>query len=78
MLQTTQSFLDVDQSLSGQCWVERLSASQRNVALAISQKLDLPELIGRVLAGRDVELDEAAGFLEPTLRDLMPDPSVLT
>lgn len=71
-------FLDVKSSISGQAWVERLDAKARNTALAISQTLDLPELIGRVLAGRDVELDDAQKFLDPTIRDLMPDPSVLT
>ncbi len=75
---TAKFFLDVHQSYSGQSWVERLSASEKNIALAISQRMDLPELVGRVLAARGVELDDAQSFLAPTLRELMPDPSVLT
>jgi single-stranded-DNA-specific exonuclease len=39
---------------------------------------ELPELLARVLAGRGVEVDEAVGFLDPTVKLLMPDPSVLT
>ncbi len=74
----TRSFLDVTSSLGGQQWVERLDPANRNTALAISQKLDLPELVGRVMAGRDVGEDEAAAFLTPAIRDLMPDPQVLT
>ena len=42
------------------------------------QRHALPELLARVLAGRGVEADEAVGFLDPTVKLLMPDPSVLT
>jgi len=73
-----RAFLDVNASASGQRWIERLDNKSRNTALAISQTLDVPELIGRVMAGRGVELEEAAAFLSPSIRDLMPDPNVLT
>jgi len=73
-----RAFLDVNASASGQRWIERLDSKSRNTALAISQTLDVPELIGRVMAGRGVELEEAAAFLSPSIRDLMPDPNVLT
>lgn len=73
-----RAFLDVTSSASGQRWVERLDAKARNTALAISQTLDVPELIGRVMAGRGVVLEEAQAFLSPSIRDLMPDPNVLT
>ncbi|MCB1435571.1 MAG: single-stranded-DNA-specific exonuclease RecJ [Rhodobiaceae bacterium] len=46
--------------------------------MAIAQQLDLPELLGRVLAARGVAPDDAARFLDPNLRDLLPDPSSLT
>ena len=73
-----RAFLDVKSSASGQRWVERLDVKARNTALAISQTLDVPELIGRVMAGRGVELEEAESFLSPSIRNLMPDPDVLT
>lgn len=73
-----RAFLDVKSSASGQRWAERLDAKSRNTAIAISQTLDVPELIGRVMAGRDVTLDEAAAFLSPSIKELMPDPDVLT
>ncbi len=38
----------------------------------------MPELLARVLAGRGVEVEEAAAFLDPTVRALMPDPYLLT
>jgi single-stranded-DNA-specific exonuclease len=41
----------------------------------LSQRLDLPELIGRIIAARGIGLDEAEHFLAPTLRDMLPDPS---
>ena len=76
--ENAQLFLDVKNSASGQRWVNRLSPAQRNEAGAISQSLDLPDLVGRVLAGRGVTVENADGFLEPSIRDLMPDPDRLT
>ena len=73
-----RAFLDVEHSLSGNRWTDRLDLRGRNEALAISQTSGIPEIVGRVLAGRGVSADEAEGFLAPTLRDLMPDPSSLT
>jgi single-stranded-DNA-specific exonuclease len=46
--------------------------------LAIAQQHGLPELLARVLAGRGVAVEEVESFLDPTIRRLMPDPSVLT
>ena len=40
----------------------------------LAQRLELPELVGRLLAGRGVCADTAAQYLTPTLRALMPDP----
>lgn len=47
------------------------------MGMAIAQRLALPELVGRLLAARGVGIEEAGVFLEPTLRALLPDPSVL-
>ncbi|MCB1416936.1 MAG: single-stranded-DNA-specific exonuclease RecJ, partial [Nitratireductor sp.] len=68
-----RAFLDVEQSLSGNRWADRLDLRGRNEALAISQASGIPEIVGRVLAGRGVTADTAEGFLAPTLRELMPD-----
>jgi single-stranded-DNA-specific exonuclease len=46
-------------------------------ALTISQRHDLPEILGRVLAGRGVSADEALRHLNPTLREMMPQASQL-
>jgi single-stranded-DNA-specific exonuclease len=68
-------FLGVVRSAKGFVWRERLSAYDHSNAVAISQRHDLPELLGRVLAGRGVSVDDADSFLEPTIKNLMPDPS---
>ena len=72
---SNRNFLEVDRSVSGRRWVPRLTDSR--LAEAISQRHELPEILGRVMAARGVGLDEAEAFLNPTLRNLMPQPSVL-
>jgi single-stranded-DNA-specific exonuclease len=67
--------LDVSRSLSGRRWVWR--GAEDRVGLGISQRLGLPEIVGRLLAARGVGPEAAADFLDPTLRALLPDPSVL-
>ena len=66
-------FLGVEASLSGRRWTAR--PADDRLALALAQRLDLPEILGRVLAARGVGLDEAADFLAPSLRASLPDPS---
>ena len=73
-----RAFLEVEQSAGGQRWSERLTGKLANIALAISQTHDVPELIARVIAARGVGIDEAERFLSPTIRDLMPDPTSFT
>lgn len=65
-------------SALGRMWVERCSTAQGTIALAIAQMHGLSDVLARVLAGRGVGLHETEGFLNPRLRDLMPDPNVLT
>jgi len=73
--QGTESFLGVENSLTGKRWFGREADSRQ--ALAIAQRLNLPEIAGRVLAARGVGLDDAGAFLNPTLKDQLPDPSSL-
>lgn len=70
--------LGVQKSASSRVWRERLDSAGLAQALAIAQRTDLPEVVGRVLAGRDVALQQADQFLNPSLKELMPDPSRLT
>ncbi len=75
---STSAFLGVERSVRGQRWVKRSTLEQEALALAMVQSLGLPDMLARVLAGRGVLPDEAERFLEPKLRDLMPDPDCLT
>jgi single-stranded-DNA-specific exonuclease len=70
-------FLGIGNSARGFQWRERLAPGQRNTALAISQRHGLPDLLGRVLAARGVGIDDVPVMLDPTIKALMPDPSVL-
>lgn len=65
----------VPESFSGRAW--RLRAVDDGMALALSQRFDLPEIVGRILTGRGIGIEAAPLFLEPKLRDLLPDPSHL-
>src|SRR5688500_15279840 len=65
----------VERSVSGRAW--RWRDHDAALALAISQRGELPEVIGRVLAGRGLALDGAPAFIQPRLRDALPDPSHL-
>src|SRR5271157_1860427 len=72
------AFLGVERSARGLKWVERLSPSEAYLGAAIAQRHNLPEIIGRLLAARDVTLDEAPDVLNPTLRALCPDPATFS
>ena len=67
--------LGIARSATGRRWIWR--QGEARTGLAIAQRLGLPELVGRLLAARGVGVEEAAHFLEPTLRALLPDPSSL-
>jgi single-stranded-DNA-specific exonuclease len=75
---TERFFLGVERSVCGRAWRDRLDARGQARAMTIAQRHGLPELLARVLAGRGVEPDEVEGYLDPSVRRLMPDPHVLT
>jgi single-stranded-DNA-specific exonuclease len=70
-------FLDVQSSALGRPWRSRLDAEGELRALAIAQVGGQDELIARVLAGRGVKPEAVQRHLDPSLRDLMPDPYCL-
>src|ERR1700729_1212644 len=71
-------FLGVENSATGRAWRDRLDQRGATRALAIAQRHELPELLARILAGRNVEADAVDAFLDPTIKRAMPDPNVLT
>jgi single-stranded-DNA-specific exonuclease len=68
-------FLGVERSASGRRW--RLRHAEQGDGAAIAQRLALPEIIGRLLSQRGIDLDHAPLYLAPRLRDQLPDPSHL-
>jgi single-stranded-DNA-specific exonuclease len=70
-----RAILGVDRSVCGRRW--RLRGDDVRMGEAISERLGLPEIIGRLLAQRGIDVGLAPGFLAPRLRDLLPDPSNL-
>ena len=45
--------------------------------MALAQRLQVPEIVGRVLSARGVGVDEADTFFNPALKTLLPDPGDL-
>jgi len=71
----TTALLGVEHSLGGRCW--RARPADDRTAIALSQALEVPDVVGRVLAARGVGVEEGESFLNPRLRDLLPDPGHL-
>lgn len=71
-------FLGVRRSATGLTWEHRLTERDDRVALAMAQGHGVQEIVARVLAGRGVTAEETERFLDPTIRDLLPNPSRLT
>ncbi|MBI3707630.1 MAG: single-stranded-DNA-specific exonuclease RecJ [Proteobacteria bacterium] len=69
------SFLGVDHSLTGRRWLARLQDDR--AALGLAQRLNVPEIVARVLAARGIGADDVPNFLDPKLRDQLPDPDHL-
>jgi single-stranded-DNA-specific exonuclease len=67
------AYLGVSHSLSGRAWRQR--ETDEKLAAEHARRLGLPDLAGRLLASRGVQPDDAKLFLNPTLKDLFPDPS---
>jgi len=67
--------LGVERSVTDRRWRARLA--DEGLAQAVTRRLSLPEIVGRVLAARGVDAAAAEGFLNPTLRAHLPDPAHL-
>ena len=72
-----RSVLGVEHSLRGRTWASRLDDAGLARALAIAQLGGHGDVLSRVLAARGVAPDAADAYLDPAVRDLMPDPNTL-
>lgn len=70
-----EALLGVTASIKGQRWA--LKPHEDHIALALAQRFGLSDIAGRLLAARGVTLESAESFLGGTLRDDLPDPSIL-
>ncbi|UFS77904.1 single-stranded-DNA-specific exonuclease RecJ [Tardiphaga sp. 37S4] len=77
-VESQQAFLGVTESATGRIWRDRVDQRGAARALAMVQRFQLPEMLARVIAGRNIELDAVEDFLDPTIRKLMPDPFTIT
>ena len=67
--------LGVERSLTGKRW--EASPADDRLALALSQRHNLSDIVARILVARGVKIDFAEAFLNPSLKSLLPDPSLL-
>ena len=70
------AFLNVEASLTGRRWIGP-DAAQDRLAEAMVQQTHLPLPLCRLLVSRKVVPSDAAAFLAPSLRVLLPDPLTL-
>lgn len=62
----------VERSLTGRAW--ELAEAEDEPVVDLATRLGIPDVVARVLAARDIDAVGAAVFLEPRLRQAMPDP----
>ncbi len=70
------SFLGVEQSLTGRRWIGPEAEVERAAEMLV-QQAGLPRAVCQVLARRGVPPMEAKGFLDPKLKELLPDPRAM-
>lgn len=61
-----------NKSLGGNLW--KLALADERKAEVISQRYSLPYVVSRIIASRDVPVDEVEAFINPKIQTLMPDP----
>lgn len=62
-------------SATNRLW--QLRDVDERLVTAIAREHDLPEIVARVLVERGIDIDMVQDFLNPTLRNALPDPSHL-
>jgi single-stranded-DNA-specific exonuclease len=70
---TQRAFLNVESSLTGRRWIGPSDENER-LAEAMAQTTRLPLALCATLVSRGVSPQDAASYLAPQLRDLLPDP----
>lgn len=73
---TQKAYLNVEHSVTGRRWLGPTAEADR-LAEGLAQETRLPLPLARILVARGVTAPESEGFLEPQLRELLPDPRSL-
>nr|WP_321457330.1 single-stranded-DNA-specific exonuclease RecJ [uncultured Cohaesibacter sp.] len=76
--ESSKSYLGVSKSAKERRWVEGLDIRGIELASAIAQSEDIPDIVARVMVARGQTTESAAHYLDPSLKRLMPDPSCIT
>src|SRR5437868_5852944 len=69
------AFLGVERSVCARRW--RTPPMAEGAAAVLAERLQLPEIVARLLTQRGIDLAGAPVFLAPHLRDQLPDPAHL-
>jgi len=67
--------LNVETSVLGKEWV--LNDSDERLYQGIAQKFGLPEIVSRILASRNIGFNDVESFLNPSIKEQLPNPSSL-
>ena len=67
----------VTASANGRRWRWRLDQEGERLAAMIAQGHGLPDVLARVIAGRRIAFEDVPRFLDPRIRDWLPDPDTL-
>ena len=76
--QASKSFLGIDKSAKERRWIESLDLRGVELANAIAQGQDIPDIVARVMVARGLDIESAKNYLDPSIKTLMPDPSCMT
>jgi len=68
-----RAFADVESSLTGRRW-KPLAEEIHRKGLAISQALEIPEIVSRVIAMQNVPIESVQSFMDAKIKTLMPNP----
>ena len=63
-------------SVTGARWIR--AENDARIASGLVQDVGMPQALANILASRGITREQVALWLDPKIRDLMPDPSSLS
>ena len=74
-MQNVKCFIEKDKSINGNYWI--YEKPSRELVKKITSTFDLSEIIANIIARRYIDDKDLEYILNPTLKDNLPDPSIL-